>query len=144
MELGRHEDGGCHSCPWHCLHYLHCLPMDTAIERQQDCSKPWASPTLRLFFSPENKLNPYSFSWQVLASSKVPPCMSANAPGLWAAIQSQSLISLWKTHPITLAQADDQIWRLVAQPWHWCSECEWQVVIGAVWGCAGMRAGWGR
>lgn len=118
--------------------------MDTVLQRQRDCSKSWASPMLRFFFSPENKLNPYSLSWQVLAVRELPPYMCTNAPDPWAAAETQTLISLWKTLPVTLAQADDQTWRLVVPPWHWHTECEWQAVIRAHWRCAATRAGQGR
>lgn len=66
--------------------------MDTELQRPQDCSKSWASLTLRFFLSPENKLNPYSLSWQVLAISEVPPYMCTKAPDPWAATAIQTFL----------------------------------------------------
>jgi len=45
-------------------------------------------------FSPENKVNPYSLSWQILTISEVPPYNCTNAPDAWAAAAIQTLISL--------------------------------------------------
>lgn len=102
------------------------------FQRLQDCRKSWTFPTLWAFFSREIKLNSYAASSQGFAVSEVSSYTCTNAPDSLETALIQTLISLWKTLPI----AGPSRWpdlKAGGPAMPWCTKCEWQVAIRALW-----------